>query len=108
MYERNSGTPVKLDVEGELPDEADILIIAWSHTDKQLIPGVVHKVLKQPFRLDQSKLDALPSGRIELQALYRNGSSTVLKKHNFIVVGPGERPEDFAEERDNLADESPA
>ena len=106
VYERNSGTPIKLDVKGKLPDEADILIIAWSHTDKRLIPGVVHKVLEQPFRLDQSKLDALPSGRIELQALYRNGSSTVLKKHNFVVVGPGESPEDFAEELDDLADAS--
>ena len=108
VYVRHSGTPVALDVQSELPEDAEILIIAWSHTDKRLIPAAVHKLLEPPFRLEQAKLDALPSGRIELQALYRNGSSTVLKKHNLVVVGEGESPGDFTEDSDakrrNLAD----
>ncbi len=100
VFTRGSGTPISLDVPSRLPGDADFLVIAWSHTDKALVTAFDHKLNIKPFRLDQAKLDALPSGRIELQALYRDGSTVELKKHNLVVVGDGEDPKQYNEDAD--------
>ena len=100
VYTRGSGAPIALDVPSRLPGDADFLVIAWSHTDKALVTAFDHKLNIKPFRLDQAKLDALPSGRIELQALYRDGSTVELKKHNLVVVGEGEDAKQYNEDAD--------
>jgi hypothetical protein len=97
VYTRGSGQPISLDFQGTLPEGGDVLLLSWSHTDQEMVGGFAHALTEGPFEISTTKLDALPSGKIELQTHLRLPSAdTVVGKRTITVIAPGENPAQFA------------
>ncbi|MEM7624450.1 MAG: right-handed parallel beta-helix repeat-containing protein [Planctomycetota bacterium] len=99
QYVIGSGTAVAVDVTGTLPAGADILMLMWHNDRAELIGGFAHELSAAPFAVDSAKLDAVPAGNAELQALLRiPGQPLAIKKRSIRIVDPNapETPEEPA------------
>lgn len=105
QYQQGSGTPIALSLTGTLPDGADILMLTWSVSQSQMVSGFAHELTSAPFVVSNSKLDSLPTGAAELQALLRvPGEAIVIRKFPITIVGP-DGTVDEEEDTDDATDD---
>jgi len=95
QYVQGSGQVIELDVSGDLPAGGDVLMLSWSVSQGQMVDAFAHELTGRPFKVSNSKLDQLPTGAAELQALVRlPGQPLVIRKFPITVVGEGQTPVD--------------
>lgn len=88
-YTLGSGQAVTLDVTGTLPDGADVLVLMWHNDRVEMVSGFAHEVSSAPFAVSNGKLDTVPAGNAELQALLRiPGQPLVIKKRSMRIIDP--------------------
>ena len=61
------------------PAGADVLVLAWSEAQRRMVDGVALRFVGPPVLLSPRQLEALPPGRVELQALWRINGQTLEK-----------------------------
>ena len=89
-FEHGSDEDVDINVNGDMPADADILAIAWDHERKQLIPAFAHTLNNANPLVSSDKLETLPDGRMQIQLLYRENSVVQYRKlHDITVVTDG-------------------
>ena len=89
QYTWGSGEAVTIDVTGNLPAGADVLVLMWHNDRAEMVSGFAHELQSAPFAVDNAKLDAVPAGNAELQALLRiPGQPLVIKKRSLRIVDP--------------------
>ncbi len=71
QYALGSNQDLALEVVGDLPDGADILVLMWHNDEREMVSGFAHAITQAPFEIRGDKLDAVPAGRVELQTLLR-------------------------------------
>jgi hypothetical protein len=97
QYTQGSGTKLQLDVEGELPADADVLLLMWHNDRGEMVEGFAHALTSAPFEFSNAKLDAAPAGNVELQTLLRiPGQSIVIGKRPIKLIDPDNPVEDDA------------
>ena len=69
-YVRGSGVALSVVIDGELPENADVLVLAWSRAEARMVDEFSF-VLTSGLQIPSSVLDALPDGSIQLQLLTR-------------------------------------
>ncbi|MEL7087813.1 MAG: hypothetical protein AAGL98_05125, partial [Planctomycetota bacterium] len=74
------------DVAGVLPVDGDVLVLAWSIDQNQLVPGFAHVLTEAPFEISAGKLNTLPEGRVELQLRPRRDGVIEDKIVNAVTV----------------------
>ncbi|MEM8737012.1 MAG: right-handed parallel beta-helix repeat-containing protein [Planctomycetota bacterium] len=93
-YEVGSGVPITIDVTADLPAGADVLMIAWDINRSRIVGDFAHELTSAPFRVDPARLDGLPTGPIELQALLRVPDQPLeIRKRTITIINPN-APED--------------
>jgi hypothetical protein len=85
-FERGSGEDLFIEVNGNMPGNADILAIAWDHDRRQIVSQFAHNVDKNNPHIASEKLELLPDGRMQIQLLYREKSVIQYKKLHDITV----------------------
>ncbi len=94
-YTRSSNATLRVALGGPLPDDADILLLAWSHDQRQMVGAFAHTLRQGDRTLKNGQLDKLPAGRVELQAHLRLATGTVqVAKHDVTVSVPAETKPD--------------
>jgi hypothetical protein len=68
------------------PASSDILVLAWSDSQMQMVQAFAHTVTGGPFEIDASKLSLLPAGRVNLQLLLRVAGKTIVQASQWIEV----------------------
>jgi len=90
-HERHSGGSIGVEVNGQMPGDADILAIAWDDDRRQIVGAFAHQLDKNHPVITPDKLDLLPDGRMQLQLLYRERSVVKYKKMHWVnVVTPAQ------------------
>jgi hypothetical protein len=98
-YVRGSGQPLTVTIDGELPENADVLVLAWSRAEARLVDEFAF-VLGSDRRVPASALDKLPAGRVQLQLLTRVAGEVVQRVgYRFAVELPA-APEPPVEEEE--------
>ncbi len=69
-YKPGSNAEVRVQVSGTLPQGADVLMLAWSDAQKKMVSEFAH-TLPADGRVSNAKLDLLPGGSVQLQAMLR-------------------------------------
>ncbi|MEM9882166.1 MAG: right-handed parallel beta-helix repeat-containing protein [Planctomycetota bacterium] len=89
QYVVGSDAELTVELSGPLPSGADVLMIVWHNDESRLIDGFAHELSAAPFRIDNAKLDVLPPGSAELQALLRiPGQPIEVRKRGITIVDP--------------------
>ncbi len=71
-YTRGSGQSFDLVLDGPMPDNGDIVVIAWSQALDNVVPAFAHTLSGAPWRIDGAKMDQLPAGQVVVQLLVRS------------------------------------
>ncbi len=83
------GKTLALSVGGALPEDADILVIAWSLGQKSVVERFAVKLDGAPFVIPAAQLAKLPAGVNEVQALVREDGQVKRKvSHTVTVASP--------------------
>ncbi len=70
------------------PDDADLLVLAWSEDRRAMVDGFVVRFHASPVQLPVGVMAGLPAGRVELQALWRrDGQVVAMARHALVVEG---------------------
>ena len=95
IYRQTSGVAIDLNVTGKLPADGDVLLLCWSASQKQMVAGFASELTAGPWTIASAKLDTIPIGDAELQAIVRtNGEVASIVRHPLTVTGPnGELPD---------------
>ena len=70
-YVQGSGIKMKLEVQGTLPEDGDILVLMWHNDDREMVSSFAHALTGAPFEISNAKLDGAPLGNVEIQTLLR-------------------------------------
>lgn len=105
-YTPGSGDAITLDLDGVLPADGDVLMLMWHKDNSEMVTGFAHELTGSNLQVSTAKLDAVPAGNVELQALLRvPGQAIVIRKMSMFIVDP-DAPED-EQVADDTSDESP-
>ena len=85
-YRLGEGTSLSFNVDRELPDNATVLVLAWSSANWGMVNEFAHYKDSGPWSIPASKLALLKPGRSQLQLLYRVNNTTVYKRTHDIEV----------------------
>lgn len=104
-FEHGSDEDIQVSVSGTMPNNADILAIAWDHDRRQVVSAFAHGLNRNNPRINSDKLELLPDGRIQIQLLYREDSVVLDKKlHDITVVTNGGAVDIGEDEPDPVTD----
>lgn len=78
-FTRGDGRPLRLNVEGDLPQDADLLVIAWSLGRAELVERFAYQLTAAPWQVPAEHLDRLPAGQNEVQVLVRRNGQVQRK-----------------------------
>ncbi|MFW6058939.1 MAG: right-handed parallel beta-helix repeat-containing protein [Phycisphaeraceae bacterium] len=70
-YVRGSGESIPFTVDGDLPPNSDVLVIAWSHDEQRMVDEFAHVLTEEPWVIESRYLEELPDGRVQLQLVRR-------------------------------------
>ncbi|MFA9479091.1 right-handed parallel beta-helix repeat-containing protein [Phycisphaerales bacterium AB-hyl4] len=84
---------VALNVEGNLPDGADMLVLAWSDEQSSMVDAFAHTLTGEPWRITQSQLNQLPEGRNNIQLLLRLPGQDNVRANHWIDVEAAPAPD---------------
>jgi hypothetical protein len=94
VYEQGSGQTLALELNESLPAKTDVLLLAWHHDLAQMVEGFPHALDGAPLRVQNTSMDALTPGFVELQALLRvDGRPIQTVKRTLEVVAAAADPE---------------
>ncbi|MEM1445463.1 MAG: hypothetical protein AAGF84_05360 [Planctomycetota bacterium] len=98
-YTRGSDATLRVSTGGRLPDNGDILMLAWHQDERQMIGAFAHTLREGDRTIKNGQLDKLPAGRVELQAHLRlsTGTVQVVKQDISIEVPQAAEPEPVAD-----------
>ena len=85
-YQQGSGQDIAFNVDRELPQNASVLVLAWSAATWDIVGEFSHHIKQGPWKISASKLDMLPEGRTELQLLYFADNKDVYKRTHIIEM----------------------
>jgi hypothetical protein len=71
QYQHGSNLPINLSITGSLPAGGDVFLMAWSVKNNAMVDNFAHSLAAAPWQITAVKLDGLPSGEVELQAVAR-------------------------------------
>src|SRR5690606_31473554 len=78
-------------VTGTLPTRGDVLVLAWSDSERRLVSAFAHTMTDSPWQISAAKMDLLPEGRTNLQLIVReNGRELARSTHWLEVTRPVE------------------
>lgn len=93
-YVPGSGDAITLDLDGALPSSGDVLMLMWHKDRSEMVTGFAHELSGSSLQVSSAKLDAVPAGNVELQALLRvPGQPIKVRKMSMFIVDP-DAPED--------------
>jgi pimeloyl-ACP methyl ester carboxylesterase len=75
-YTVGSGAPLTLNFNGTIPTDTKVVMLAWSDSQKRMIDAFAHELNLATGRISNAKLDLLPPGPTEIQALYNGKKIT--------------------------------
>ena len=70
-YVRGSGQDLAFDVDGQIPQDGDVLVLAWSDDEQRMVDEFAHTVQSTPHVIAADQMDLLPDGRVQLQLMRR-------------------------------------
>ncbi len=89
QYTPGSGSSIKIDLDGTLPAGGDVLMLMWHKDRSEMVDGFAHELSGTNLVVDNAKLDAVPAGNVELQALLRvPGQPIVVRKMGMLMIDP--------------------
>ncbi len=86
LFEVGSDTHLTLDVKGSLPEGADVLMVAWSNTDRTMSSEFPHVLAAEPWMVTSVKLSELPAGPNQIQALVRHNNQVIDRVTHAITI----------------------
>jgi hypothetical protein len=72
QYAKGSGQAITFNVPDNMPAEADVLVLAWSDEQQQMVNAFAHRLSDGPWQIAAEQLEKLPLGRTQLQLLTLN------------------------------------
>ena len=100
-YTPGSGDTITLALDGVLPADGDVLMLMWHKDRSEMVSGFAHELSGTNLEVSSAKLDTVPAGNVELQALLRvPGQPIKIRKMSMFIVDPN-LPED-----EQVADET--
>ncbi len=93
-YRLGEGINIPYSVDRELPDNATVLVLAWSAVNWGMVDSFAHNMDQGPWQISADKMALLQPGRAQLQLLYRVDNKTVYKRTHDIEILPayGDEP----------------
>jgi hypothetical protein len=86
-YELGSGKSINLVATGDLAEDADVLVLAWSVEQSKMVDNFAFTLDGSTWTIPAGKLDALPEGKNEIQLIIRDDKRTKLT-HSLTVSAP--------------------
>ncbi|MEX0930421.1 MAG: fibronectin type III domain-containing protein [Candidatus Paceibacterota bacterium] len=74
-YTLGSGVDIPFTVDGTMPSNGDILIIAWHYDEARLVDEFAHALNASPWEIAPEQMDLIPEGSANLQLLLRTVAS---------------------------------
>ncbi len=84
----DGASPLRIEVTtpNDWPSDADVLVLAWSDAQSDMVDGLAPRFERAPVALSEADLNSLPSGSVELQALWRKDNRVVsMARHRLHV-----------------------
>ena len=72
---QGSDAGIGVQIKGAMPDDADVLALAWSDARQRMVTAFAHVLGQDATELSPDRLNELPLGRVQLQLLYREGGA---------------------------------
>jgi len=79
---------LSFDVDGDMPSNGDLLVIAWSLDESRLVPGFAQVFTEAPWTISAQTLNLLPPGQVELQLRPRYNGQISGKVAHTMTVAP--------------------
>ena len=90
---RGSVASLPLEVNGQLPDGADILVLMWHNDQRKMIDSFAHVLTAAPFAIQGKMFDKVPAGLVEIQTLLRvPGQPIQIEKYGLRLLVSSEQP----------------
>jgi hypothetical protein len=87
-YRLGEGIEIPFSVDGQIPDDGTVLVLAWSAATWGMVSEFAHYSNQAPWQITADKLSTLQPGRAQLQLLYRVGDQTVYKRTHDVEILP--------------------
>ncbi len=87
-YRLGEGINLPYNVDRDLPDNATVLVLAWSSATWGMVDSFAHYMDVGPWQISADKLALLQPGRAQLQLLYRVDNKTVYKRTHDLEILP--------------------
>jgi hypothetical protein len=93
-YRLGEGLAIPFTVEGQVPDNGTVLVLAWSSATWGMVEEFAHYNPTGPWIISAEKLALLKPGRTQLQLLYRVDGKTIYKRTHDLEILPayGDEP----------------
>ena len=85
-YRLGEGISIPYSVDRELPDNATVLVLAWSAANWGMVNEFAHYVDNGPWIISAEKMSLLEPGRAQLQLMYRVDNKTIYKRTHDLQV----------------------
>lgn len=92
LYQQGSGGIISFKVDGTLPSNSDVLVLAWSDREQRMVNQFAHSVRSAPWSIQPAQLKKLPPGRTELQLLLRVDQKLEGRATHWIELQPAPAP----------------
>ncbi|HEX7009389.1 MAG TPA: right-handed parallel beta-helix repeat-containing protein, partial [Phycisphaeraceae bacterium] len=80
---------IYFEVDGKMPAGGNVLVLAWSDSQKRMVDEFAHVQMGEPWRIYPSRMNMLPPGRVNLQLLLRVPGQDTVKVTRWIeMVSP--------------------
>lgn len=94
-YTIGSDTILPIEVVSFDPQNHDLLLICWHHDQNLMVQDFAHVMNSGPWQIDSAKMDTIPAGRANIQAIIRDkGSSEHISKSakDITIVAMSDNP----------------
>lgn len=103
-YQQGSGQAISFHVDGELPEDADILALAWSDAEGRVVDEFAHSFTQEPWRISAERMDMLPTGGTSLQLLVRLPDADDVRVDTWMTIEPAAPEDDNGDTGDDDGD----
>src|SRR5690606_5320721 len=91
-YRQGSGKPVDLVVKGTMSSRNDILVLAWSDSQKRMVDEFAHQLTAAPWQIGRAQWRERPPRRVNVESLSREGGRRLSMKYQWVEVLPPQPP----------------
>ncbi len=93
-YEIGSGRAITVAMDGQLEEDCDVIVLAWSDAQKRMIGSFAQTFTRGPITIPAAKIESLPPGEVQLQAMVRHRAKIKSRvTHDFTLRVPAPEPE---------------